>query len=176
MSHHAQPKTHTDPVCQMQVEADKAAATFSYAGQRYYFCSEHCQQQFAAQPQHYLTTNTSQSLKDPVCGMDVSPESPYQTEHEGQPYYFCSEHCQQKFQQHPQQYLETQASPHQHTAGCNDGSCDLPGQQTAQQYTCPMDPEIVQDHPGSIRQRQGSVHARATRIQDCDCVLPAVPF
>ncbi len=149
MSHHAQPKTHTDPVCQMQVEADKAAATFSYAGQRYYFCSEHCQQQFAAQPQHYLTTNTSQSLKDPVCGMDVSPESPYQTEHEGQPYYFCSEHCQQKFQQHPQQYLETQASPHQHTAGCNDGSCDLPGQQTAQQYTCPMDPEIVQDHPGS---------------------------
>lgn len=91
----------------------------------------------------------TQTHTDPVCGMQVSSDSPYQAEHQGQPYYFCSEHCQHKFQQQPQQYLEQESSPHQHDAGCDDGSCELPASQHAQQYTCPMHPEVVQDHPGS---------------------------
>jgi Cu+-exporting ATPase len=91
----------------------------------------------------------TQTHTDPVCGMQVSSDSSYQAEHQGQPYYFCSEHCQHKFQQQPQQYLEQESSPHQHDAGCDDGSCELPTSQHAQQYTCPMHPEVVQDHPGS---------------------------
>ena len=32
-----------DPVCHMQVDEKKAAATAEYQGQAYYFCSPRCQ-------------------------------------------------------------------------------------------------------------------------------------
>ena len=31
--------------------------------------------------------------KDPVCGREVNPESPFRTIYEGREYGFCSEHC-----------------------------------------------------------------------------------
>jgi len=40
----------TDPVCGMQVERQPAPATLEHGGQRYYFCSEHCRDRFAAHP------------------------------------------------------------------------------------------------------------------------------
>ena len=46
--------------------------------------------------------------KDPVCGMDVTPQSArYTSEYEGQTYYFCSNACQLAFEDAPQQYLAT---------------------------------------------------------------------
>lgn len=37
-------------------------------------------------------------MKDPVCGMDVSPrEAKAKSEFEGDTYYFCSEGCKRKF-------------------------------------------------------------------------------
>ena len=36
-------------------------------------------------------------LKDPVCGMTVTEQSPHHTEHDGRPYYFCSAKCLTKF-------------------------------------------------------------------------------
>lgn len=98
---------------------------------------------------HHTETQDTLQHTDPVCGMQVSPDSPYHAEHQGKAYYFCSEHCQHKFQQQPQQYLQPEPPTHQHTAACDDGNCELPGMQSAQQYTCPMHPEVVQDHPGS---------------------------
>jgi len=44
---------------------------------------------------------------DPVCGMSVSDESEYVTEHGGQHYHFCSEHCLHKFEAAPTQYIQT---------------------------------------------------------------------
>src|SRR3546814_14317973 len=35
------------------------------------------------------------ALKDPVCGMSVTEQSPYHLEHDGQPFYFCSTGCQE---------------------------------------------------------------------------------
>ena len=35
--------------------------------------------------------------KDPICGMTVDESSPLRAEREGQTFYFCSEHCRQKF-------------------------------------------------------------------------------
>lgn len=43
--------------------------------------------------------------RDPVCGMQVEEQKAAgQTEHQGQKYYFCSQDCQEKFEQNPRQY------------------------------------------------------------------------
>jgi Cu+-exporting ATPase len=74
---------------------------------------------------------------DPVCGMKVSPQkATIKTEHAGRTWYFCCSGCLAKFKTAPAKY---------------DGS-QLPAPpvtQGAAQYTCPMHPEIVRDHPGS---------------------------
>ena len=49
---------------------------------------------------------------------------------EGATHHFCSTHCVAKFQADPAKYLHPQAAPEAMPAG---------------KYTCPMDPEIVQD-------------------------------
>ena len=36
-------------------------------------------------------------LRDPVCGMTVSPESPHRADHAGRDHYFCSAHCRTRF-------------------------------------------------------------------------------
>jgi len=42
---------------------------------------------------------------DPVCGMQVDEhKAAAQSEHQGQTYYFCSQGCQHKFDQNPEQY------------------------------------------------------------------------
>ena len=49
--------------------------------------------------------NNETSMKDPVCGMDVTPEkAAAKSEYEGQTYYFCSTHCHDKFVAAPGEY------------------------------------------------------------------------
>ena len=43
--------------------------------------------------------------RDPVCGMTVNSDSPYQANHDGQRLHFCSKHCLDKFNAEPRQYL-----------------------------------------------------------------------
>jgi len=44
--------------------------------------------------------------KDPVCGMEVNPQSAAAaTKHADRTYYFCSRSCRDKFEQSPEQYL-----------------------------------------------------------------------
>ncbi|MBC7445536.1 MAG: heavy metal translocating P-type ATPase [Polaromonas sp.] len=76
-------------------------------------------------------------LKDLVCGMAVTAQSDHQLTHEGRSYYFCSAKCQGKFAENPLQYLAPAAPPG--TAPAAAGTI----------YTCPMHPEIRQDHPGN---------------------------
>jgi Cu+-exporting ATPase len=73
---------------------------------------------------------------DPVCGMQVTPDSKHRAEHAGQDYRFCSARCREKFVADPRRYLQPQS------AGAE------PEPPAGTQYTCPMHPEIVQDHPG----------------------------
>lgn len=42
-----------DPVCGMMVDEKKAAATSTYQGQTYYFCSVGCKQDFDRNPAQY---------------------------------------------------------------------------------------------------------------------------
>jgi P-type Cu+ transporter len=76
------------------------------------------------------------TARDPVCGMSVDPAStPHQAHHHGQDWYFCAARCRQRFLADPQRFLQPQAA----SATAVEGA----------QYTCPMDPEIVQDGPGT---------------------------
>nr|WP_315204483.1 heavy metal translocating P-type ATPase [uncultured Albidiferax sp.] len=75
-------------------------------------------------------------MKDPVCGMTVTEKSAHAHIHSGHSYYFCSAGCKTKFAANPQKYLAPpEAPPPPPVAGAT--------------YTCPMHPEVRQDHPGS---------------------------
>lgn len=43
-------------------------------------------------------------LYDPVCGMEVSKDSPHAAEFEGREYTFCSEECKAEFSKEPSKY------------------------------------------------------------------------
>lgn len=45
--------TQRDPVCGMDVDPARAAATSEHNGERYYFCSEECQKTFEANPSEF---------------------------------------------------------------------------------------------------------------------------
>ncbi|MDO8734065.1 MAG: YHS domain-containing protein [Elusimicrobiota bacterium] len=46
-------------------------------------------------------------LKDPVCGMQVKPESTKgTTEYKSEIYYFCTEYCKEEFERNPNKYLK----------------------------------------------------------------------
>ncbi len=120
-----------------------------------------------------LNTEKDQ-YKDPVCNMMVSSDSEYYYHYTDKNYYFCSEHCLQKFKEHPEQYLDKETSPSLETHGelmtytCpmhpeiqqqGPGNCPkcgmalepmgIPVAATKTVYTCPMHPEVRQDHPGN---------------------------
>jgi Cu+-exporting ATPase len=80
---------------------------------------------------------------DPVCGMTVDPDrAAGRWDYQGQTYWFCSAHCQQRFQADPEHYLhgaQTPAMPEMHAA---------PAPGATRKYICPMDPEVVADRPG----------------------------
>ena len=67
---------------------------------------------------------------DPICGMTVDEASALRAERNGQTFYFCSDHCRQKF-------LSTPATTKHE---------EKP--QGKAIYTCPMHPEVQQEHPG----------------------------
>ena len=43
-----------DPVCRMEVEEAKAAASSEYKGKKYYFCAVGCKKAFVQNPEKYL--------------------------------------------------------------------------------------------------------------------------
>ncbi|NGM88505.1 heavy metal translocating P-type ATPase [Parapusillimonas sp. SGNA-6] len=82
---------------------------------------------------------TGPELNDPVCGMHVTESSPHHVERDGQLFYFCSAKCMGTFKSDPDKF----------TAQKNN--VDIAPEPVAPGtiYTCPMHPEIRQDHPGS---------------------------
>jgi YHS domain-containing protein len=45
-----------------------------------------------------MTVKESKSMtKDPICGMTVDEATAVQAERDGKTFYFCSDHCRQKF-------------------------------------------------------------------------------
>ena len=146
-----------DPICGMTVKPETAAGSYNHEGKTYYFCSKGCLQKFIAQNEgvsasglvkigreketvsHGAMTAASQGkFVDPVCGMSVAPETAAgKYDYKGETYYFCSTGCLNKFKQNPANFLENKKEETPAAAS------------SAQEYTCPMHPEIVQIGPGS---------------------------
>lgn len=47
-------KKAVDPVCLMQVDPKKAAASSMYKGKTYYFCAKTCKEAFDNEPEQFL--------------------------------------------------------------------------------------------------------------------------
>ena len=83
------------------------------------------------------------TLKDPVCGMTVTPDSKHTLQHAGRPVYFCSAGCKAKFAADPDKYSTTPAAVAPPPIPVPEPSI------AGTVYTCPMHPEVRQDHPGA---------------------------
>ena len=93
-------------------------------------------------------------VKDPVCGMSVSPATAkWKHTHEGTTYYFCNPRCAERFSADPQKYLAPLASlaPAASVASVAPAAPPAPASPAPEgaSYVCPMDPEIVRSEPGS---------------------------
>jgi len=101
-----------------------------------------------------LAEATSSLAKDPVCGMSVDPATAkHKAEHGGKTFLFCSDGCREKFVTDPARFVaapaDAPASPtHGHAHGATPALSPTPGPRSAI-YTCPMHPQIRQDHPGA---------------------------
>lgn len=91
-------------------------------------------------------------LKDPVCGMTVTDKSPNTISYQGHQIYFCSENCKAKFSANPAQYSNSTPVPDSelHHSPIKETSAPVPPTATTTGiiYTCPMHPEVRQDHEG----------------------------
>src|SRR5271156_3612603 len=78
---------------------------------------------------------TTNKVVDPVCGMLVDPAgSAGSFEYKGTTYHFCGVRCLDRFKSNPESFLNrVEPKPAADAAS----------------YTCPMHPEIRQNHPGS---------------------------
>ncbi|OOV08813.1 copper-translocating P-type ATPase [Rhodoferax fermentans] len=81
---------------------------------------------------------STEALKDPVCGMTVTDQSFHRSKHMGRTFFFCGPKCKTKFDAAPMQYM---GEPTAKTAAAPTVAGTI--------YTCPMHPEIRQDHPGN---------------------------
>jgi Cu+-exporting ATPase len=80
---------------------------------------------------------------DPVCGMSVDTRAGKPSfGYEGATYHFCNPRCRDKFAADPEHYIDPgrKVERSMTAASKHDGKT---------LYTCPMDPEIVQEGPGT---------------------------
>lgn len=134
-------KDFKDPVCGMTT-TDQSKHHTIFEGKPFYFCSAGCCAKFIKSPESYLKLQQDQmnqehpELRDPVCGMKTTDQSKHHTMFEGKPFYFCSAGCCAKFIKSPNTYLHPTI---QKESPAVSGAL----------YTCPMHPEVIQDHQGS---------------------------
>lgn len=110
----------------------------------------HGEQVHASAPAHSAAAaDAADQVSDPVCGMRVDPQAtPHRHTHEGREYFFCSARCREKFVADPARYLKPAAA-----ASCCHGHAAKPAAPAPAApgtiWTCPMHPEVRQDHPGA---------------------------
>jgi len=119
----APPAEVLDPVCGMTISPDDAVGHVEHKGHTYYFCSQSCLDQFAADPERFLSPDRS-----------LAPAVPADMERE----YTC-----------PMDPEVRQKGP----GACPKCGMALEpvdvAPLTRTEWTCPMHPEIVRDGPGS---------------------------
>ena len=84
----------------------------------------------------------AQAVRDPVCGMAVSPTSKHQATYGGHDFRFCSAGCRAKFIAEPGVYSAAGERPVGESTAAKAPA-------VSSKYTCPMHPQIVRDAPGN---------------------------
>lgn len=99
---------------------------------------------------HHAPAANANTVKDPVCGMDVdTATAKYKHRLGDTDYYFCSQRCLDKFKANPDDYMQPVKS---HGCCHHDHGAPKPVAKPAAKdaiYTCPMHPEIRQVGPGT---------------------------
>jgi len=96
-----------------------------------------------------------QGETDPVCGMAVSADSRFRATFRGVEYHFCSETCEGRFRKAPEAWVgdETEGGEachhHDHAGFREEAPAGEASPAEGTLYTCPMHPEVIQDHPGA---------------------------
>ncbi|HWF03045.1 MAG TPA: heavy metal translocating P-type ATPase [Candidatus Angelobacter sp.] len=106
--------------------------------------------------------NSENTVKDPVCNMDVDPaKARGSSEYKGKTYYFCSQSCVQKFSADPEKYLSPSLPQSQIVQiggimpvglvpSASKAALPQPSQSKGQiTFVCPMDPEVRETKPGA---------------------------
>jgi len=115
---------HIDPVCKMLVLPSSAAGKYEYEGETYYFCAVGCLNKFRQNPGPFL-----EEVSDSGGSREHTPDA---GERQGV--------SSSKFQV---------SSSSEQTLNMEPGTRNAPQPQAAEEYTCPMHPEIIQIGPGS---------------------------
>ena len=126
---------------------------------------------------------------DPVCGMQVAPDSALRHPHDGKTYLFCCQGCLEKFRADPGRYLEAPETPpaapqpgaifvcpmDPEIRATEPGPCPICGMALEPEapalparrveYTCPMHPEIVQAGPGICPRCGMALEARDVAVE-----------
>ncbi|MGI9414563.1 MAG: heavy metal translocating P-type ATPase, partial [Hyphomicrobiales bacterium] len=117
-----------DPVCGMTVDPATAKHSHDHGGHSYVFCGEPCKDKFSAAPEDYIEEDCV------VCGRTVQrAETEHLVKHGGDRLFLYSQECEQDFAAHPDDFAAKRPK------------ADMP---RGTLYTCPMDPEVVQEGPG----------------------------
>ena len=114
-----------DPVCQMTVDPQTAAASFIHNGETYYFCCSHCLHKFRDNPDSYLRPA-------PIVQIGLTRSKDKST-------FTCPMHSE----------VLKVGSGSCPKCGMALEPLTVQVPESAVEYTCPMHPEIVSDVPGS---------------------------
>ena len=108
MAAEGKPKCDVDPVCNLDLKAMHGKFAYDLEDETYWFCSEACREQFAAQPQKFIEAGAKPVCKvDPVCHLDLKAmHGKFAYDFEDETYWFCSEACREEFTAQPQKYLK----------------------------------------------------------------------
>ncbi|HXZ18833.1 MAG TPA: heavy metal translocating P-type ATPase [Candidatus Acidoferrales bacterium] len=66
-------ETLRDPVCGMQVSAERNGGSWTHQGETYYFCCSHCLEKFQAHPESYLRPGRGPSSAVGLMGISAAP-------------------------------------------------------------------------------------------------------
>jgi P-type Cu+ transporter len=138
-----------DPVCGMKVDPAKARHTFLHDGVTYYFCCDGCRNMFAADPAKYLKSGARTHGTGHASHAGHSSHA----EHAGHGGHTAhGDHG-------------THAGHAAHHAYGHDAHA-VDARHAAGVYTCPMHPEVVQDHPGDCPKCGMALEARTAAVEE----------
>src|ERR1051325_9440859 len=128
-----------DPICGMSVEPEHTAGNYTYNGQTYYFCSQHCLAKFEENPEKFLKAATPEHTGHAHGYEHVPMPLPARAERKPTTVYVCS--------------MDPEVREPKPGACPKCGMALEPEAPAAPlvktEWVCPMHPEIVRSEPGA---------------------------